>query len=462
MQRNLVTIRSSSIFLKAIALFGSLTISSLCAAAEPDVTAFVHVNVVPMDRDRVLADQTVLIDKGVISAIGPDVRTPSGARIIDGRGKFLSPGLADMHSHSDTREDMKVYLATGVTSILNLGGASSDFIDQLMPLLNRSERPGPHVYAALRIDGTPDYGQLVVKTPEEARWAVRIAKTNGYRFMKLYNNLSPATFAAADDEARKQGLGLAGHHLEAVSLSREVRGGHFLVAHLEEVIYGLFKPPEADPLAAPPESTIITAVDLLRHNHAFVVADLITFETIAEQWGHPEVVAAYFARPSTKYVPFRWRLYWWREDYKDRKGSLAPRARFIARLAKALDDAGVPIVSGTDAPTIPGIVPGFSVHDNLDRLVAAGLTRFQALSSATRTAGYVVDQSIHDTPSFGKVQSGYRADLILSDTNPLDDLETLRTPVGVMSHGHWYDRRSLQGLLDGVASDYAVAAAPSR
>lgn len=446
---------------RAVALLASLALPAVSAAAEPEITAFVHVKVVPMDREHVLDDQTVLIDKGLISAIGRDVRVPRGARIIDGRGKFLSPGLADMHSHSDTREDMKVYLANGVTTVLNLGGASSDFIDQLMPLLNRGERPGPHVYAALRIDGTPDYGQLVVKTPEEARWAVRLAKTNGYGFMKFYNNLSPAAFAAASDEARKLGIGLTGHHLEAVPLERELEGGHFLVAHLEELIYGLFKSSDADPLAPPPDPVITEAVGVLRRNNAFVVADLITFETIADQWGRPEVVAGYFAAPTAKYVPFRWRLDWRREDYKDRKGSLARRVQFISHLTKALEDAGVPIVSGTDSPTIPGIVAGFSLHDNLDRLVGAGLSRYQALATATRTAGWFIDQSIHGAPSFGEVQPGYRADLILSDTNPLDDLETLRSPVGVMSHGHWYGRRDLQELLDGVAADYSAAAMPS-
>jgi hypothetical protein len=441
---------------RAVVLAASLAFSSLCFAAEPEVTAFVHVGVLPMDRDRVLADQTVVIDKGVITALGRNVRVPKGARVIDGSGKFLSPGLADMHSHSDTREDMKVYLANGVTTLLNLGGASSDFVDQLMPLLNRGERPGPHVYAALRIDGTPQYGQFVVKTPEEARWAVRLAKTNGYRFMKLYNNLSPAAFTAVADEARKQGLGLAGHRLEGVPLGTEIGGGQFLVAHLEDLIYALFKSPDDDPLAAPPDSAIREAVALLKAKHAFVVADLFTFQSIAEQWGRPNVVARYFAAPEAKYVPYEWRLSWRRDDYVTRKGSLDRRAVFLARLAKALQDAGVPLVTGTDAPTIPGVVPGFSLHDDLDRLVAAGLTRFQALSAATRTPGEFISRTIHDSPPFGQVAPGYRADLILSDANPLHDLRTLRTPAGVMSHGHWYDRAALHGLFDSVASDYSA------
>jgi hypothetical protein len=457
-----MSIRFLSMIARTVALAVSLAFSSLCFAAEPDVTAFVHVNVVPMDRDRVLPDQTVLIDKGVIKAVGRDVPVPKGARVIDGSGKFLSPGLADMHSHSESREDMKVYLANGVTTVLNLGGASSDFIDQRMPLINRGERPGPHVYAALRIDGTPEYGQLVVTTPEGARSAVRLAKTNGYRFIKVYNNLSPQAFAAAADEARKLRLGLAGHHLEAVALEREIAGGGFLVAHLEELMYGLFKAPADDPLAAPANEKIGRAVELLKRNRAFVVADLVTFQTIAEQWGRPDVLSAYFNKPEIKYVPFQWRLDWRRDDYLKRSGSLRRRAEFLARLTKALEDAGVPIVAGTDAPTIPGIVPGYSLHDDLDRLTAAGLTRFQSLSAATRTPGEYIATVVRDRPRFGEVQPSYRADLILTDANPLDDLGTLRNPVGVMSHGRWYDRHELQTLLDSVASDYSAAAAPSR
>lgn len=454
--------KSLQLIAQAIICILVLSIAQACRAAAPNVTAFVHVNVVPMDRERLLRDQTVIIRNGIIAAVGRNLVVPAGTNVIDGHGKFLSPGLADMHTHSESREDMKVYLANGVTTVLNLGGASSDFIDQRVPLLNRGERPGPHVYAAFRIDGTSEYGQFVVKTPEEARWAVRLAKTNGHRFIKVYNNLSPDAFAAAADEARKQGLGLAAHHLEAVPLDTEVQGGDFLIAHLEEVMYGLFTPPLDDPLAPPTDAAISNAVDLLTRNRAFVVADLVTFQTIAQQWGRPDVVAGYLAEPQAKYVPFQWRLDWRRDDYDKRTGSLARRAAFLARLVKALNDAGIPILAGTDAPTIPGVVPGFSLHDDLDRLVDAGFTRFQAFSTATRLPGEFINRSIHDAPPFGKVQQGYRADLILSDANPLDDLGALRTPVGVMGHGRWYDRRELQGMLDSVAADYSAAAILSR
>jgi hypothetical protein len=440
----------------------SFAVALLCALfftpAALATTAFVHVNVVPMDRERVIADQTVLVEDGIIKAIGRDIVVPAAAQVIDGKGRFLSPGLADMHSHAQSREEMKVYLANGVTTLLNLGGASSDFIDQRMPLLNRGERPGPYVYAALRIDGTPRYGQLVVTTPDEASWAVRLARTNGYRFIKVYNTLSPETFAATMDEARKLGLGVAGHNVEAVRIPAQLAAGQSLVAHLEELVYGLFTPPADDPLAAPGDALIAQAVDVVKRNHGYVVADLFTFQTIAEQWGHPDAVAGYFAKPEARFVPFDWRLDWRRQDYVRKSGSLAQRAAFMARLAKALDDAGVGLLAGTDAPTIPGIVAGYSLHDDLTRLSAAGLSNYRALATATRTPGRYIAETIHGTPPFGQVQPGYRADLILSDDNPLQNLATLRAPAGVMAHGHWHDRAALAALLDQVLADYAAVA----
>ena len=435
----------------------SLVNSAPTIAAQTPI-AFVHVNVVPMDRERVLPDQTVVVEGSKITSIGRDVTFPAGAHVIDGRGKFLSPGLADMHTHSQSREDMKVYLANGVTTVLNLGGASSDFVDQLVPLLNRGERPGPHVYLALRIDGTPEYGQLVVKTPEEARAVVRLAKTNGYQFIKVYNNLSARSFAAVADESRRDGLGIAGHYVRSITLAQELQPRHVLIAHLEELMYGLFTPSDQDPLAPPPESAISKAVRLLKAHQGFVVADLGTFETIAAQWGHPDVAASYFARPEAKFVPFEWRLDWRREDYISKSGSLDRRASFEARIAKALSDSGIPLLAGTDAPTIPGIYPGFSLHDDLDRLVAAGLTRFQALSAATRAPGAFIQATTHDESKFGEIKAGYRADFVLSDANPLDDLVTLRKPEGVMAAGKWYSSADLSILMDQVAVDYSRAA----
>jgi len=160
--------------------------------------------------------------------------------------------------------------------------------------------------------------------------------------------------------------------------------------------------------------------------------------------------------PETRYLFPGWRVYWAAEDYKTRKGSLAKKLAFLQTFTKAMADADVPLVAGTDAPTIPGIVPGFSLHWDLEALEKAGLTRYQVLSTATRIPGEFVHRAIPYADSFGTISPGNRADVILTSRNPLEELSTLQKPLGVMAQGHWYPASNLQSLLDGVASKYGT------
>jgi hypothetical protein len=438
-----------------------------CAPALSDVppepagaiTAFVDVNVIPMDTERVLHGQTVLIENGTIAAIGASLAVPKNARVVDGHGKdFLSPGLADMHTHSDTAADMKVYLANGVTSVLNMGEASNGFMGQVRPAINSGKRPGPHIYAAFLVDGSPRYGHITVTAPDEARAIVRLAKTNGYEFIKVYNNLSPECFDALVDEGRRQQIPVVGHGVTRVGIERQLDAGQVMVAHTEEFLYTVFsKPDEAQTDAASDPARIPSAIAFVKRDRAFVTADLNTYATIARQWGKPEVVEAFMRQPEIAYLSPQWRIDWRGEDYASRKGSLSAKLAFLARFTKAMSDAGVPLITGTDAPTIPGLVPGYSLHDDLRALEQAGLTRFQALSAATRTPAELIQRSVPHADAFGTIAPGRRADLILSANNPLDDLSTLRKPLGVMANGNWYADSELQALLDGVASTYRRA-----
>jgi len=443
----------------AAALLGLAALAPARAADATDATAFVHVNVIPMDGDspRVLQDETVIVEHGLVSAIGRARTPPPGARIIDGRGQmFLSPGLADMHTHAESSGDMKLYLAYGVTSVLHMGGASSDFMDQRRPLLNTGARPGPHVYAAFRIDGTPEYGQFVVRTPDEARWITRLAKTNGYDFIKVYNNLSPECFEATLDEARRQGMAVVGHGVTRVGLERQLALGQKLVAHTEEFLYTTFASAATseDPNAAPDWIQVPPAIAFVKRSGAFVTADLATYDHIAQQWGRPDVLGRWLKAPEIAWLSPGQRLAWLKEDYVARSGSLDARAAFLHRFARALQDAGVPLVAGTDAPSVPGMVPGLSLHDDLRALGDAGFSRFEALSTATRNAGRFIRETVPNAIPFGEVAPGFRADLMLTEGNPLVDLQTLRAPLGVMSHGVWYDKAKLEQLLVGIAQDY--------
>ena len=440
------------------------TLLPAAAAFAEDVpshaTAFVHVNVVPMDRERVLRDQTVIVEGDRIVAIGRDVAVPASAAVIDGKGTaYLSPGLADMHTHSETRNDLAIYLANGVTTVLQMGGARSSFLDSIVPAVNRGAIPGPHVYASFLVDGSTDYNGFVIKTPAEARAIVGLAKTNGYDFMKVYVGLAPDVFDALADEGRKSGMPLVGHGVTAVRLERQLAEGQVLVAHAEEFFYTFFTPPGVEETDTPPDtSRIPAAVALAKKYDATVTADLATYAAIAHQIQHPDVVASFLARPESAYLSPNDRLAWQNSGYVKKTAKLEAKLAFLRQLVKAMADAGVELVAGTDAPAVPGLLPGFSLHDDLDELEASGLTRFEALSTATRAPGTFIHRTKGGDP-FGEVAPGYRADLILSTDDPLAKLSTLRAPLGVMVRGQWCDAAALRELSDGVRESYRRASA---
>ncbi|MEP7042149.1 MAG: amidohydrolase family protein [Dokdonella sp.] len=412
-----------------------------------------------MDSQHVLPHQTVLVENGRISAIAASLAVPNDARVIEGHGRlFLSPGLSDMHTHAVSAADMQLYLANGVTSVLNMGDAPSEFMTQMRPALNRGAKPGPHVYAAFVVDGSPQYGHFTVTTADEARWIVRLAKTNGYDFIKVYNNLSPECFQALIDEGARQHLPVVGHGVSQVGVERQLDAGQLMIAHTEEFLYTFFAHP-GEPEHAPDPARIPAAIDAVRRNHAFVTADLNTYATIARQWGKPEVVAAMLREPEVRLLAPELRISWRRAHYDTRKGDLTPQLDFLKRFTKAMADADVALIAGTDAPSIPGLAPGYSLHDDLRALESAGLTRYQVLSTATRTPGEMIRRAHPDAEPFGTIRAGNRADLILSSGNPLDDLATLRKPLGVMADGVWYAQANLQGLLDHLAQEYESAIA---
>jgi hypothetical protein len=431
-------------------------------AAPPPPVLFVHVNVVPMDRERVLRDQSVLVEDGVITGVGRHLDAPKDARVIDGhRTEYLSPGLADMHVHSTTKRDMQLFLANGVTTVLNMGGERNGFMDQVVPELNSGELPGPHFYSSFIVDGTPEYGQFVVATPAQARALVDLAKTNGYDFIKVYNNLAPDTFQAFIEAGREAGVPVIGHGVTRVGLERQFAAGQVMVAHTEEYFYTVFFPAGVDVgTRAPKPEQIPDAIAFTKRYGAYVTADLNTYATIARQWGKPEVVTSFLQAPEVRYLDPDDRLGWQVAGYTERKGSIDDRVAFLKVFTKALSDAGVPLITGTDTPVIPGLVPGFSLHQDMRLLEAAGLSRYQVLAAATRTPGEFIAKTKPGGRPFGTVSVGARADLVLSAANPLDDLATLETPLGVMGQGRWYSADDLKAMLDGLAAKYEAATRP--
>lgn len=422
------------------------------ALARAETIVFTDVNVVPMDRERVIARTTVIVTDGMIASIGIKAKLPAGTPVIDGRGGWLVPGLADMHNHVTSRDDLTLLLANGVTTMLNMGEATNAFAGRTRIAVNRGDVPGPYIFTAFVVDGDPQYGHFVIRTADEARAIVRLAKANGYSFIKVYTNLSAEAFAALADEARAQGIGVVGHNVAAVGLAKQLAAGQAMVAHVEEFFTGFFPEPPADDQQAPPDDArIADAIALVKAHGAFVTSDLFTYRTIAAQFGRPAAVKAYLGAPEARYLSPADRIDWARSSYQKKAVDLSRRVAFEARFVKAMADAGVPLIAGGDAPTIPGLVPGFALHDEIDAMLAAGLTPFQALSAATRTPGEFIAKTVPGAARFGVVAPGYRADLLLVADNPLEKPGTLRSPLGAMANGRWHDAATLQAMLAEVA-----------
>lgn len=446
----------------ASVLLSAFACTATSQASETPPTTFTHVHVVPMDSERVLRDQTVIVKEGKVSAIGTNLTPPEGSTVVDGNGEaYLSPGLADMHVHSDTRDDLAVYLAHGVTTIANMGGARSGFVLRTKPVANSGAIAAPHVYASFIVDGAADHGHFNIRTPEQARAVVDLAKSNGYDFIKVYNDLAPEVFKELAAQGRQQGVPLVGHGVSRVGLRNQLSAGQVLVAHLEEFFYTFFSEPGTEQTDTPPDDARIPdAIALLKRTGVAVGVDLVTYDRIAAQIGHPEVLAAYLLEPQVQHLAPNDRLTWRTVGYVNKTAKLSAKLAFLRRMAKAMADADVLMVSGTDAPTVPGVFPGTSTHDNLRLLEEAGLTRFQALSTATRLPGVFIQRTIADEP-FGTVTVGARADLVLTKDNPLEKIDALRRPLGVMAGGAWRDAKALQALLDSVAQRYRSAELPA-
>ena len=428
-------------------LSAALIALSLMAPARADSAldlALVDVNLVPMDSEKVVPHQTVVIHDGMITTIGAAARVaiPAGANRILGRGAYLAPGLADMHTHVSDESDLGIYLANGVTTVLHMGGTEQRLVGHIRSDIARGAVAGPQMFFSLMIDGPNDFGVLRVETADLARDAVRLAKANGYDFMKVYNDLTPGEFSALVEEGRRQGLPVIGHAVRSVGLPAALFQGQIMVAHAEEFLYTAFTEPRS-------EASVASVVDEVKRSGAYVTATLSTYEAISKAWGRPEVVSGWLRAPEAQYMSPTVRLRWDRSFYVHRKPEdLSENLAFQRRFTLALQRAGVPLLAGTDSPEVPGMFPGYSLHLELKNLVASGLTPFQAISAATRTAGEFIHASHPETPRFGTIAVGNRADLILISSNPLRDVASLDRPEGVVAGGRWFDRKGLNRLLD--------------
>jgi imidazolonepropionase-like amidohydrolase len=434
--------------------------------ADPMV-AFVNVNVIPMDSERVLASQTVIVREGRIAEIGPadQVKVPAGALRVDGAGKYLIPGLADLHVHLDGYDDetnhalLQLLAVNGVTTVLNLHGVPGHL--KLREEVASRRVFGPTIYTS---------GPFISDAPRQMPSAAQVEravveqKRAGYDIIKIHGDFSREAYHKLFEVARSQGIRVIGHAPRNLGAAAMIEERQDAVAHAEEYLYSYFFFNQKTP---PRGSDIETKNRFMREQEAriaeiardtakagtWVVANLTAYKTIGLQAAD---INSVLGRAETKYVPPKYLRDWQPENntyvrrFKGEETVRAFRAQYglLEKLVRGFRDSGVRLLAGTDTP-IPSIVPGFSIHDELRYFVEAGLTPYESLRAATANAAEFLEAR-----DSGVIAPGNRADLLLLDANPLVDISSTIRSAGVMLHGRWVPRDEVKKILKDLLASY--------
>lgn len=434
------------------------------AAATAGDYAFVDVTVVPMDKDHVLPRQTVIVRDGRIAEMGAADQTgvPDGVQVIDGQGRFLMPGLAEMHAHippqpdqeQETLDTLFLYVANGITFARGMLGAPQHL--QLRWQAERGEIIAPRIYTS-----GPSLNGNSVASPAAGRTMVARQKAAGYDFLKIHPGLDRARYDAIVAAAREHGIAWAGHVPHEVGLEHALDAGQATVDHLDAYITPLLRDgsPKSD---VEPEFFGWNLADEVDEDK---IAPLARRTKAAGSWNVPtESLIQHVLLPSPsaeqlaareemRFVPLATRIQWVQRKNRvqaDRNYNPELAKRFVevrARLIKALHDEGAGLLLGSDAPQIFN-VPGFAIHHELRMLVEAGLTPYQALA----TGNVNVAQFLGEEDRFGTVAVGQRADLVLLEANPLEDVGNFRRRAGVMLNGRWLPEKEIQAGMEEIAA----------
>ena len=426
---------------------------------DPDAIAFVGVNVVPMDSERVLEGHTVVVQDGRISSVtADDAQVPEGARRIDGEGRWLMPGLAEMHGHvpgpddPDYAEDVLfLYVSNGVTTVRNMAGHASHLA--LRDRVEAGELVGPTLFAA-----SPWLTPETAGTPEAARQAVRDYQAAGFDLLKL-GTIDAESYAAMAAAAHEIGMPFGGHIPAEVGLVAALDARQTSIDHYDRYVEFLV-PDDFDTQSLEPgffgsgwvhladRERIPEAIERTLAAGTWNVPTLSLVEHLASDTPAGEMIAW----PEMRYMPQRVREGWVeaKHRFQARDDFQPDAARALVELrqelTRALHAAGAPIALGSDAPQFFN-VPGFSIHHEMEMMVAAGLTPYEVLATGTREPA-----RYFGTPdAFGTVEPGRRADLILLEANPLDDVANVQRRIGVMVRGQWLPEADIQSRLDAIA-----------
>jgi cytosine/adenosine deaminase-related metal-dependent hydrolase len=393
-----------------------------------------------------VADSVVIVDKGRIVAAGPrgSVSMPSDAAVFDAKGKTLLPGLWDMHAHFEQVEWGPIYLAAGVTTARDVGN-ELEFIEAARDAVKDGRGLGPQLLLAGIVDGSGPraIGVERVDSPADAAHWVSEYKKHGFQQMKIYSSVKLANVKAICDEAHKAGMTCTGHIPNGLTIYQGVEAGMDQVNHIQYALRALMpRPPPGQKVTEQWVMEAAAAVDLtspdaqreiafLKEHGTVIDPTLVTYDLTLHDAAEPydklepglDKVAPELAEPLTN---------------TGAAPDFAPTAKKIransVAMVGALHKAGVRIVAGTDQA-----VPGYSLYRELELYVQAGFTPIEAIQAATVVPAQVMGM---DT-AVGTVERGKRADLILLDANPLENIHNIRTVRYVVANGVMYPTAKL-------------------
>jgi imidazolonepropionase-like amidohydrolase len=452
------------------------------SAAHADTLAITHVNIVDATGAPEQPDMTVIVRAGYIAELGRSavVTVPHDAKLVDGSGKYLIPGLWDMHVHTvfgdwlprDEKVMLPLFVANGVTGVRDMG-SDLDVVMQWRAAIAAGQLLGPRmIIAGPMLDGpVPRFpSSAPIANAADGRRVVDELKARGVDFIKIQSLIPRDGYFAAAAEARRLGIVFVGHVPDAVRASEASNAGQKSIEHFTGIFEG--STPIEDALLKGPKSLGLNVknfdaarakalIALMAKNHTWQVPTLVWERG---QWLVDDIDLSH--DPLIKYAPASWRDHTWpmfvTDIMKDMDTDPLPvRKKFVQMeldMTLAMFSAGVPFMAGTDTAAGVHIFPGFSLHQELVLFQRAGLTPMQALQTATLNPAKFMGR----TADMGTVEKGKLADLVILDADPLKDIANTQKIRGVVLAGRYFDRPALDRMLRDVETAAAAEPVPTR
>lgn len=425
-----------------------LFFASMLAASVQAQTAFVNANVLTMTDDDVREGWTVVVDGSEIVASGPssEVEVPASAARIDASGRFLIPGLAEMHGHIPPVEQEQyaenvlfLYVANGVTTVRGMQGSPGQL--DLKTATREGSITGPNLYLA-----GPGFSGGSIDSPEQAARRVREQAEEGWDYIKVLGGLSRAEYDAMAAAADEAGIPIVGHVPGGVGIVHAIEAGQESIDHLQGYIaYVDGQDGTMD------QDRLEEIIDLTIEHGTWLVPTMAMWETALNKPTLDEVTVY----PELRFMPPEvvdgWVNFLESRRARPQFDQKAADAEAAARidLLGAMNEAGARILLGTDAPQWFS-VPGFSLQREIPFMLEAGMTPYEILVSGTRAVG----EYTGGDEAFGTIAAGSRADLVLLNQNPLDDIMHVFDRAGVMTRGRWLPEAEIQMRLAEIEEMY--------